>query len=102
MPPTTNTAGTSHEPRVLNVAEKPSVARSLAAAFARRPGARDGGMTRLVHQVFTCHACPFPPLHTQGQGVELPRNNNHNNATAAGGRCVAMRVCCVWGCVSGR
>jgi len=54
------------EPRVLNVAEKPSVARSLAAVFARMQGAQDGGMRREAHQIFTAQSVPFPALHTQG------------------------------------
>ena len=66
------------EPRVLNVAEKPSVARSLAAAFARMPGAQDGGMRRDVHQVFTCQGCPFPALHAQGNGLELRPEQQHH------------------------
>jgi DNA topoisomerase-3 len=56
------------EVQVLNVAEKPSVARSLASVFARMPGARDMGMRREAHQVFTAQNVQFPALHTQGHG----------------------------------
>jgi hypothetical protein len=43
----------SGETKVLNVAEKPSVARALAGVFGTMPGARDRGMRREVHQIFT-------------------------------------------------
>ena len=62
------------EPRVLNVAEKPSVARALAAVFAQmNPGVQDQGMRRDTHQVFTCEHVQFPAIRTQGNGQM--RNN---------------------------
>jgi len=54
---------------VLNVAEKPSVARALAAVFAQMPGARDGGPVRgQGAQIFTCDNVVFPSVITQGDG----------------------------------
>jgi DNA topoisomerase III len=53
---------------VLNVAEKPSVARALAAVFARMPGATDGGMIRDAHQIFTHENVCFPNVYAQGEG----------------------------------
>jgi DNA topoisomerase-3 len=58
----------ANSPTVLNVAEKPSVARALAAVFARMPGARDGGMRREAHQIFTHENVCFPNVYAQGQG----------------------------------
>jgi hypothetical protein len=55
-------------PIVLNVAEKPSVARSLAAVFGRLPGAQDKGMTRQVHQIFRHENVCFPSVYQQGHG----------------------------------
>mmetsp|Transcript_20457 Transcript_20457/g.30371 ORF Transcript_20457/g.30371 Transcript_20457/m.30371 type:complete len:969 (-) Transcript_20457:950-3856(-) len=53
---------------VLNVAEKPSVARSLASVFSRVPGARDQPMRRDVHQIFLHENVSFPPVFQQGRG----------------------------------
>jgi DNA topoisomerase III len=58
-------------PTVLNVAEKPSVARALASIFARMPGAVDRGMRRDVHQVFTHENVSFTNVFVQGQGQKL-------------------------------
>ena len=58
----------TNSPKVLNVAEKPSVARALAAVFARMPGARDGGMRRDANQVFTHDNVCFPNVYAQGEG----------------------------------
>jgi len=60
------------ETRVLNVAEKPSVARSLAAAFlASGNGARNEGERRVVHQIFTAGGVQFPAIQSQGSGREV-------------------------------
>lgn len=56
------------ETRVLNVAEKPSVARALASVFASMPGSRDRGMRRDVHQIFTHENVNFVHVHAQGDG----------------------------------
>lgn len=56
------------EVKVLNVAEKPSVARALAAVFNRMPGARDRGMRREAHQIFTHENVNFPSVLAQGDG----------------------------------
>jgi DNA topoisomerase III len=56
------------EIKVLNVAEKPSVARALASVFGRLPGARDRGMRREAHQVFTHENVNFPSVLSQGHG----------------------------------
>ena len=70
------------EVRVLNVAEKPSVARALAGVFARMNGARDRGMRRDVHQIFTCENVQFPALHTQGDG-QMMRNGGPGECVLA-------------------
>ena len=54
---------------VLNVAEKPSVARALAGVFAQTQGARDSGPVRgQAAQIFTCDNVIFPYVMTQGDG----------------------------------
>ena len=60
--------GQGQPPIVLNVAEKPSVARSLAAVFGRLPGAQDKGMRREVHQIFRHENVCFPSVYAQGHG----------------------------------
>jgi DNA topoisomerase III len=55
-------------PKVLNVAEKPSVARALADVFGRLPGARHGGTQRDVHMVATHENVQFPSVYAQGDG----------------------------------
>lgn len=55
-------------PTILNVAEKPSVARSLADAFKRMPGSVDRGMRRQEHQIFTQENVSFVNVFAQGQG----------------------------------
>lgn len=55
---------------MLNVAEKPSVARALAGVFSRMPGARDGGPVRgQAAQMFSCDNVVFPDVAIQGNGV---------------------------------
>lgn len=56
------------EIKVLNVAEKPSVARALASVFARMPGSVDRGMRREAHQIFTHENVNFPNVLAQGDG----------------------------------
>ena len=68
-------------PIVLNVAEKPSVAKALAQVFSSLPGARprnnrSGGAA----QIFECENVCFPPLYTQGRGGN---NNNNRNVSDA-------------------
>jgi DNA topoisomerase-3 len=59
--------------KVLNVAEKPSVARALAAAFHHMPQAREGApMRREAAQIFTHENVCFPHIFSQGNN-----NNNH-------------------------
>ncbi len=53
---------------ILNVAEKPSVARALASAFSRIPDAQDSGMRREAAQIFTHNNVRFPDIFTQAQG----------------------------------
>lgn len=60
--------GARANPTVLNVAEKPSVARALAGVFARMDGAIDRGMRREAHQIFTADNVRFPSVYAQGQG----------------------------------
>ena len=60
---------------VLNVAEKPSVARSLAQVFANTPGSRpNNNPRREAAQIFECDNVMFPPLHQQGQGRQVANN----------------------------
>lgn len=60
---------------VLNVAEKPSVARSLAQVFANTPGSRpNNNPRREAAQIFECDNVLFPPLHQQGQGRQVSNN----------------------------
>jgi len=60
---------------VLNVAEKPSVARALAAVFASSPGARDRTRTRGGNPpLFEIENVQFPFIFTQGHGVLLPNH----------------------------
>eukprot|EP00548_Thalassiothrix_antarctica_P008807 CAMPEP_0194152402 /NCGR_PEP_ID=MMETSP0152-20130528/52128_1 /TAXON_ID=1049557 /ORGANISM="Thalassiothrix antarctica, Strain L6-D1" /LENGTH=782 /DNA_ID=CAMNT_0038856867 /DNA_START=182 /DNA_END=2531 /DNA_ORIENTATION=+ len=53
---------------VLNVAEKPSVARALASVFSQMPGAQDRPMRRDVHQIFLQENVCFPQIFQQGRG----------------------------------
>lgn len=55
-------------PTILNVAEKPSVARSLADVFSRIPGSVDRGMRRQAHQIFTQDNVSFVNIFAQGHG----------------------------------
>lgn len=62
---------------VLNVAEKPSVARSLSSAFSRMAGAREGAPARReAAQIFTHDNVQFPDIFTQA-------TNHAGNTTAA-------------------
>ena len=63
------------EIKVLNVAEKPSVARALAQVFrnCHGPGGgaaavRDRGSQRDVHELFTHENVHFPNVYSQGDG----------------------------------
>jgi DNA topoisomerase-3 len=65
-------------PVLLNVAEKPSVARSLAAVFHRMPQSREGApMRREAAQIFTHDNVVFPDIFTQANGGN--GNGNGNN-----------------------
>jgi DNA topoisomerase III len=55
-------------PTILNVAEKPSVARSLAQVFSQIPGSVDRGMRRQEHQIFTHENVSFVDVFSQGNG----------------------------------
>ena len=60
---------------VLNVAEKPSVARALAEVFAQSPGSVNRPMQRgEAAQVFCSENVRFPNLARQGSGRPLPPN----------------------------
>jgi DNA topoisomerase III len=65
-------AGGNRPPTVLNVAEKPSVARALASVFSRMPGVVDRGMRREEHQIFTHENVCFTNIFTQGHGRVIP------------------------------
>lgn len=66
---------------VLNVAEKPSVARALAEAFGRMPGSQDAGMQRQANQVFTHRNVIFPSVRVQGNGQLLQQPMEPHNMT---------------------
>ena len=54
---------------ILNVAEKPSVARALADVFRQSPGSIDRPMTRgEAAQIFACDNVMFPSVFRQGDG----------------------------------
>lgn len=53
---------------VLNVAEKPSVARALAGVFMRMPGSQERPMQRRDAQIFTHENVCFPTVLQQGHG----------------------------------
>jgi len=53
---------------VLNVAEKPSVARALASAFGRFPESHEGPTRREAAQIFIHNNVRFPDIFTQGNG----------------------------------
>jgi DNA topoisomerase-3 len=60
---------------VLNVAEKPSVARALAQVFSSTPGSRPGQSRRSgPAQIFECENVNFPALFQQGSGRTVPNN----------------------------
>ena len=76
MPGNNNYRGGGRTPVLLNVAEKPSVARSLAAVFHRMPQSREGApMRREAAQIFTHENVVFPDIFTQANG----RNGNSGN-----------------------
>jgi DNA topoisomerase-3 len=69
-----------HNITVLNVAEKPSVARALAGVFHRMPQSREAHpMRRDAAQIFTHDNVKFPHVSTQGQQGPRHANNNNNN-----------------------
>ena len=53
---------------VLNVAEKPSVARALAGVLAQMPGTQERPMVRRDAQIFTQENVCFPSVLHQGSG----------------------------------
>lgn len=53
---------------VLNVAEKPSVARALAGVFSRMQGSQERPMQRRDAQIFTHENVCFPSVMNQGNG----------------------------------
>jgi DNA topoisomerase-3 len=61
------------EPVVLNVAEKPSVARALAQVFSRMNGSIDRGMTRANGniQIMRADNVAFPDIYCQGNGATI-------------------------------
>lgn len=58
-------------PVVLNVAEKPSVARALQQVFGRMPGSIDRGRRREANEIFTHENVCFPSVHHQGNGQPI-------------------------------
>jgi hypothetical protein len=60
--------GGTGAPKVLNVAEKPSVARALAGVLASMQGSQDRGMRREGAQIFTHENVTFPSVFSQGEG----------------------------------
>ena len=68
---------------VLNVAEKPSVARALSSVFCSMPGAQDRPMVRDVHQIFLQENVCFPPVFQQGQGQMMGGSVPHTMITTS-------------------
>jgi len=64
---------------VLNVAEKPSVARALAEVFSQCSGSVEKPMRRTAAQIFTAENVQFPSVFTQGN---CNRNARANESTA--------------------
>ena len=66
--------GRSHNatPTILNVAEKPSVARALAGVFNRMPQTRESAMRRDAAQIFTHENVCFPQIFSQAQEGRRP------------------------------
>lgn len=71
---------------VLNVAEKPSVARALAGVFSRMPQSRDKGMQREAAQIFTHENVSFPHLFTQANQPQHFNSNTTQTPQPAPGR----------------
>jgi hypothetical protein len=65
-------------PTVLNVAEKPSVARALAGVLAGMPGTQDRGMRREGAQIFTHENVQFPSVYSQGEGRMIHGPSTYN------------------------
>jgi DNA topoisomerase-3 len=69
---------------VLNVAEKPSVARALASVFSSPPARARSNINGHPTQVFECDNVLFPPLHSQGNGIlSNARDEGHIMITTA-------------------
>lgn len=58
-------------PVVLNVAEKPSVARALQQVFGNMPGSSSRGRRREANEIFTHDNVCFPSVYTQGNGQQV-------------------------------
>jgi DNA topoisomerase III len=72
MPPHRNRSNHNYNNNrvILNVAEKPSVARALASAFGRFQDSREGPARREAAQIFIHNNVRFPDIFTQGTGDE--------------------------------
>ena len=69
--------GSGRVPVLLNVAEKPSVARSLAAVFNRMPQSKEAApMRRDAAQIFTHDNVVFPDIYSQANGNHHSSNNS--------------------------
>lgn len=68
---------------VLNVAEKPSVARALSSVFSRMPGAQERPMIRDVHQIFLQENVCFPLVFQQGRGEMMGGSAPHTMITTS-------------------
>ena len=68
---------------VLNVAEKPSVARALASVFSRMPGAQERPSIRDAHQIFLQENVCFPLVFQQGQGQLIEGSAPHTMITTS-------------------
>ena len=79
---------------VLNVAEKPSVARALAGVFSSMPGSSDRPMQRDAAQIFHCDNVRFPNVYAQGQGqpIQGPSTSTAHSLCVCVG--VSLSLCC--------
>ena len=65
---------------ILNVAEKPSVARALSSVFSQIPNSRDlPPLRNQAAQIFVIDNVIFPSINIQGNGTLIPIQNNRND-----------------------
>jgi DNA topoisomerase-3 len=81
-------------PTVLNVAEKPSVARALAGVLAGMQGTQDRGMRREGAQIFTHENVQFPSVFSQGEGRMIHGPSTYKTVSVILIACYSTFFCC--------